>query len=57
MAAYHYSYLNLDHSPEVIQHWKNRGCYNEIEKKLGYRFRLISVKASDTVVLKALGAS
>jgi len=32
-----YSYLNDAYHPDVLQKWKNEGCYEEIRENLGYR--------------------
>ena len=42
LKRFHWSYLNRDYHQGVISDWINEGCYPEIQKKLGYRFRLIS---------------
>ena len=33
----HYSYLNDAYHPDVLQKWKDGGCYSEIRDNLGYR--------------------
>ncbi|RAV21273.1 DUF4832 domain-containing protein [Paenibacillus contaminans] len=40
MAAMHYSYLYAGWHPAVYQAWKDQGKYEEIGKRLGYRFVL-----------------
>lgn len=40
MERYHWSYLNIAYHPEVIARWRQEGCYEEIERRLGYRFVL-----------------
>lgn len=37
---FHWTYINTDYHPEVLDTWKNEGCLPEIEKKLGYRLVL-----------------
>lgn len=32
-----YSYLNDAYHPDVLQKWKDEGCYQEIKENLGYR--------------------
>jgi hypothetical protein len=39
-----WSALNRDYEPCVLNSWKSEGCYDEISKRLGYRFRLIESK-------------
>ena len=41
---YHWSYINMDYHPTVINDWIVSGCINEIKKRLGYRFVLVSGK-------------
>jgi hypothetical protein len=36
----HWSQLNRDYHKGVLDLWKTQGCYNEISRRLGYRFRL-----------------
>jgi hypothetical protein len=36
-----WSALNADYHMDVLNPWKSQGCYSEIEKKLGYRYRLV----------------
>jgi|GEM_PF-1632093 len=44
MTTLHIDYLNLDYHPEVIQRWKDEGTFDEIQRRLGYRFELGSVE-------------
>lgn len=39
-AKYHWSYINIDYHPAVINQWEDEHCMNEIKKRLGYRFTL-----------------
>jgi len=38
LAMFHYSYLNRDYHPGVMQSWRDGGCMTEVEQRLGYRF-------------------
>jgi|GEM_PF-122446 len=49
LATYHWSYLNEDYHPNVLQQWQNEGCYNEVVRRLGYRFRLDNATITPTV--------
>ncbi len=49
MARFHWSALNLDYHPSVIQQWKNEGCFSTIKRKLGYRLRLLTATTADSV--------
>ena len=40
MEAYHFSYLHLGYHPQVISRWKKENCFDEIDKRLGYRLVL-----------------
>ncbi|MEW6134876.1 MAG: DUF4832 domain-containing protein [Bacteroidota bacterium] len=42
MARFHWSAINLDYHPSVINGWKAQGCFQTIDKKLGYHYRLIN---------------
>lgn len=37
MAKQHYSYLNNGYNGSVLKSWKNGGCRDEINRRLGYR--------------------
>ncbi|MBN1311847.1 MAG: DUF4832 domain-containing protein, partial [Anaerolineae bacterium] len=38
----HFSEINEDYEPGVINVFKSQGCYETIKQKLGYRFRLLN---------------
>ena len=40
LARFHYSYLNADFLDDVLKSWKAQGCYETINKRLGYRLQL-----------------
>jgi Domain of unknown function (DUF4832)/Domain of unknown function (DUF4874) len=40
MALLHWSALNFTYHPDVLQSWRNGGCFDTIRKRLGYRFVL-----------------
>jgi hypothetical protein len=37
-----YSTLNVGYHPDVLQGWKEGGCYDDISRRFGYRFELVS---------------
>ena len=37
---YHFSYLNDDYHPDVLDDWKDQGCYNKIADNMGYRLHI-----------------
>lgn len=49
MAKFHWSFLNLDYYPEVIDGFEQNNCFNDIQKKLGYRFELTSATFPQSV--------
>ncbi|MEV6495073.1 DUF4832 domain-containing protein, partial [Actinoplanes sp. NPDC051633] len=42
MAMFHWSYLNEDWHPGVIDSWAAGGCLDDVVNRLGYRFTLVS---------------
>lgn len=42
MERFHWSYMNIDYYPEVIEEFGENNCLNDIRKRLGYRFNLTS---------------
>lgn len=57
LALFHWTTINIEYQSQVIALWKEEGCFAEIQRRLGYRFRLIdadipgSVKAGDAFTL------
>lgn len=39
---FHFNYLNSGYFPAVLSLWQTEGCYNEIQRRLGYRYELVS---------------
>lgn len=37
MEDYHWTYLNSEYNGKVLNVWKNGGCFEEVERRLGYR--------------------
>ncbi len=48
LARMHWSVLNRDYNREVLNGWEQEGCMPEIERRLGYRFRLLTAELSDS---------
>ena len=42
MKKLHWSFLHSGYHRSVVNGWKTNGCFDEIAKKLGYRFQLLS---------------
>jgi hypothetical protein len=49
MTQLHTDYLNIDYNPNVIQSWVDDGSFDEISKKLGYRFELQTANLPDAI--------
>ena len=42
LAQFHWSFINTDYEPNVLNSWNSGGCLATVSKNLGYRFRLES---------------
>lgn len=51
MEKYHWSYLNATYQPTVIDGWIINSCFDEIQKRLGYRFVVKEIKHPEKVTL------
>jgi hypothetical protein len=40
MERYHWTYLNRDYHTDVLNSWRGEGCYDEVQRRLGYRLVL-----------------
>lgn len=40
MEQFHFTYLNIGYHTGVLGRWRTEGCFDEIEKRLGYRYVL-----------------
>lgn len=40
LAQYHFTYMNQGYHQGVLNRWKTGGCFEEIQKRLGYRYVL-----------------
>ena len=53
LAQFHWSMLNRDWNKEVLDHWRTgvdpHSCFDEVKRRLGYRFSLLQGTYSDTV--------
>jgi hypothetical protein len=49
MERFHYSYINDDYHPDVLQRWTDDGCRPEIERRLGYRLVLSASELPEAV--------
>ena len=48
MEDYHWTYLNSEYNGKVLNVWKTGGCFNEVERRLGYRLTVSDVFTSPT---------
>ena len=60
---YHWTYLNIEYNRQVHNVWKDGGCWDEIERRLGYRLSFADVYHSTpeagqdmTVVLQIMNS-
>ncbi|MBI4760697.1 MAG: DUF4832 domain-containing protein [Chloroflexota bacterium] len=57
MERLHWTALNEAYHPDVIQSWKDQGCYTEIRRRLGYRLSLLEasfpamIRTGETLLL------
>ena len=60
LTRFHYNYLNFGYYPATLDLWRTGGCYDEIQRRLGYRFELINSNITNNVLtinLKNVGFS
>lgn len=48
MARYHWSFINIDYFGTTIQNWKDNGCFDDIQRNLGYRYQLVASSLQDS---------
>jgi hypothetical protein len=51
MERLRFAYLNIEYSQPVIARWRNEGCFDEIERRLGYRIVVRAVEAPASVAV------
>jgi hypothetical protein len=42
LRRFHWTFLNIDYHTAVLQGWIDEGCFPTVQKKLGYRYRMVS---------------
>ena len=47
MAKYHWSFCGSTYSEEVTDRWRNHGIYEELDRKMGYRYQLTTATIPD----------
>ena len=48
LARMRWSVLNSEYEQGVLETWRNQGCFEEIERRLGYRFNLVNSEITDS---------
>jgi len=48
MAINHFTYLNIGYHPSVINRWRTEGCFDELQRRLGYRYVLDKGQFTDS---------
>lgn len=56
MARFGWDYLNEDFYVGAVEQWKAEGCFEEIARRLGYRFRLVETTAPTAVARGGAGS-
>ena len=49
LGLFHVTFLNNLYHPQILSHWREQGCYDNISKSLGYRLVLVSSAFPDHV--------
>ena len=49
MAKYHWSFCGSSYSEEVTDRWRSSGIFDELGRKMGYRYQLITATLPDEV--------
>ena len=49
LERFHWSYLNSNYNGDVLNAWKADGCYDEVERRLGYRLAMKEATYSSSV--------
>lgn len=50
MTRFHFSYLSTVYNEDVLNYWKSNGCFDEIQKRLGYRYELLNSTLSNAML-------
>jgi hypothetical protein len=49
MESNHWSYLNSGYHQTVLATWQTQGCYDDVRRRLGYRFELVDGAVNERV--------
>lgn len=50
MSRYHWSFCGSTYSEEVTDRWRTSGIFDELNRKMGYRYELVSADLPETAV-------
>lgn len=48
MERFHWTYLNWDYNTQLLNGWRTQGCFPEVERKMGYRYRMVQAEIQDS---------
>jgi hypothetical protein len=48
MQRFHWTYLNWDYNTQLLNGWRTQGCFPEVERKMGYRYRMVEADIQDS---------
>jgi hypothetical protein len=48
MQRFHWTYLNWDYNTQLLNGWRTQGCFPEVERKMGYRYRMVEAEIQDS---------
>ena len=51
LALLHWTHLNADYHPDVLQSWQDDGCYAEVACRLGYRLAATNLRWAASAVI------
>ena len=51
MAKYHWSFCGSTYSEEVTDRWRTHGIFDELNRKMGYRYQLVTATLPDEAII------
>lgn len=51
LQRFHWTYLSNTWYTTILNRWKSEGCYDNIARRLGYRFRLVSASVPSSIAV------
>ncbi|WP_437855462.1 DUF4832 domain-containing protein [Sorangium sp. So ce363] len=49
LSAHHFSFINTDYHPDVLDDWRSGGCFETIACRLGYRFVVMEHESPEQI--------